>query len=50
MGKAVLLISGNDYKQQEMEIDTTLSEIESKYDFTSYPEIDGTFLINIHHI
>ena len=50
MRKAVLLISGNDYKQQEMEIDTTLSEIESKYDFTSYPEIDSTFLINIHHI
>jgi hypothetical protein len=27
-------ISGNVYKQQEMEIDTALSEIESKYDFT----------------
>ena len=27
-------ISGNVYKQQEMEIDTVLSEIESKYDFT----------------
>ena len=31
---AVLPISGNVYKQQEMEIDTALSEIESKYDFT----------------
>jgi hypothetical protein len=35
MRKAVLSISGNVYKQQEMEIDTALSEIESKYDFTS---------------
>ena len=34
MRKAVLSISGNVYKQQEMEIDTVLSEIESKYDFT----------------
>jgi hypothetical protein len=34
MPKAVLSISGNVYKQQEMEIDTALSEIESKYDFT----------------
>ena len=34
MRKAVLSISGNVYKQQEMEIDTGLSEIESKYDFT----------------
>ena len=34
MRKAVLSISGNVYKQQEMEIDTALSEIESKYDFT----------------
>ena len=35
MRKAVLSISGNVYKQQEtcMEIDTALSEIESKYDF-----------------
>ena len=32
--KAVLSISGNVYKQQEIEIDTVLSEIESKYDFT----------------
>jgi L-arabinose isomerase len=34
MRKAVLSISGNVYKQQEMEIDTALSEIESTYDFT----------------
>ena len=34
MRKAVLSISGNVYKQQEMEIDTALSELESKYDFT----------------
>jgi hypothetical protein len=34
MRMAVLPISGNVYKQQEMEIDTALSEIESKYDFT----------------
>ena len=34
MCKAVLSISGNVYKQQEMEIDAALSEIESKYDFT----------------
>jgi hypothetical protein len=34
MRKAVLSISGNVYKQQEMEIDAALSEIESKYDFT----------------
>jgi hypothetical protein len=34
MRKAVLSISGNVYKQQEMEIDTVLSEIETKYDFT----------------
>jgi hypothetical protein len=34
MRKAVLSISGNVYKQQEMKIDTALSEIESKYDFT----------------
>jgi hypothetical protein len=31
---AVLPISVKVYKQQEMEIDTALSEIESKYDFT----------------
>jgi hypothetical protein len=34
MCKTVLSISGNVYKQQEIEIDTVLSEIESKYDFT----------------
>ena len=34
MRKAVFSISGNVYKQQEMEIDTALSEIESKYDLT----------------
>jgi hypothetical protein len=34
MCKAVLSISDNVYKQKEMEIDTALSEIESKYDFT----------------
>jgi hypothetical protein len=34
MRKEVLSISGNVYKQQEMKIDTALSEIESKYDFT----------------
>jgi hypothetical protein len=34
MRKVVLSISGNVYKQQEMEIDTALCEIESKYDFT----------------
>jgi hypothetical protein len=34
MRMAVLPISGNVYKQQEMEIETALSEIESKYDFT----------------
>jgi hypothetical protein len=34
MRMALLPISGNVYKQQEMEIDTALSEIESKYDFT----------------
>ena len=28
------LISGNVYKQEEMEIDIALSEIESNYDFT----------------
>ena len=39
MHKAVLSISGNVYKQQEMEIDTALTEIESKYD--SFP----TFLL-----
>jgi len=33
MRKAVLSISGNVFKH-EMEIDTVLSEIESKYDFT----------------
>jgi hypothetical protein len=31
MRMAVLPVSGNVYKQQEMEIDTALSEIESKY-------------------
>jgi hypothetical protein len=35
---AVLPISGNVYKQQEMEIETALSEIESKYDFTRSEE------------
>jgi glutathione peroxidase-family protein len=34
MRKAVLSIFGNVYKQQEMEIDPALSEIDSKYDFT----------------
>jgi hypothetical protein len=34
MPKAVLSISSNVYKQKEMEIDTALREIESKYDFT----------------
>ena len=34
MRKAILSISGNVYKKQEMEIDTAVSEIESKYDFT----------------
>jgi hypothetical protein len=34
MRMAVLPISVKVYKQQEMEIDTALSEIESKYDFT----------------
>jgi hypothetical protein len=34
MCKAVLSISGNVYKQQEMKIDAALREIESKYDFT----------------
>jgi hypothetical protein len=34
MRMALLPISGNVYKQQEMQIDTALSEIESKYDFT----------------
>jgi hypothetical protein len=34
MRMAVLPISGNVNKQQEMEIETALSEIESKYDFT----------------
>ena len=32
--KAVLSISSNVYKQKEIEIDTALREIESKYDFT----------------
>ena len=34
MRKAVLSFSGNVYKQQEIEIDTALSGIDSKYDFT----------------